>query len=184
MMPTKSPQFYSQLKQLNEELKNYITIAIEKSPYFDFTPTLLDYIEQFKEIDQLPIQDEENEVPPEPNVDKYEEPDAKFTVKVKLYERARNSAGEFPVSLIGIGLLYVKNIEPQKVQLVVRQEPDMRKVLLNEVVTPNIPVKLLNKAVQIAFASPSGESKLNIIKLGTENDTSSLYDILTFAKAL
>lgn len=117
--------------------------------------------------------------PPEPNVDKYEEPNAKYQIRCKLYERGNVAGGAAQISLLGFGVLFVKQLDsPNKLQVIVRQDPDLRRVLLNEAVTQNIPLKLLPKAVQLIVPGPNGESKFYIAKVKEEKDANQLYELL------
>lgn len=299
-MAQRDDKFYSEVKQLNQDLFDYAKKCLDKSAYFDFTPTLQDYCKQFKEIeakypanstnstipkptttssrpslfgtttapittpstqpslfgtanvpmtttssqpflfgtpnvsltttssqpflfgnpnvsltttttsattfpffsftaplkkDEAPrdetqkadgqADDDEEHQPPEPKVDKYEEPDSSYSVKCKLYEKGnKTSGGEIPVNLLGIGTLYVKSLDnPAKLQVIVRQEPDLRRVLLNEVITPSIPVKLLPKAVQMIFPGSAGENKFYIAKVKDESDANTLHGFLNLSKS-
>lgn len=133
--------------------------------------------------DQSVQDDDGPENPPEPNLEIYEEQNVKFSVKSKLYEKVKDPEGNVSVHLLGIGMLYVKNLsDPNKYQVVFRQDPDLRKVLINEVFTRDLPVKSLQKALQIAFLTSSGESKFYIVKLASEKDTNHLYELLTFSR--
>lgn len=279
---TMDSKFYSELKQLNEDLIKFLQQSQDKSAYMDFTPTLQDYIKQFSALEKqfpptttgppqqpapmslfgatttntttlttttstalppfsqtlasLPTSnaafsmptttqpflfgappapfssttgssatgpspffsfvasagldkankddapddatgadDEEAHQPPEPVIDKYEEPNAKHSVKCKLYERVKGG----DLNLLGIGTLYVKTMEASSgLQVIVRQDPDLRRVLLNEVVIPTIPVKLLPKAVQMVFPNAAGDSKFYIAKLKDEAEAQVLFETL------
>lgn len=233
MVGERDPKFYSELKQMNDDFVSFLKTTHEKSPYFDFTPTINDYVRQIGELTkqypektvqvqaqpQAPLsffsfaanplapnttsaqpettttigggggeeEDAEDDAPPpEPKVDKYEEPDSKYSIKCKLYEKGKSATqGEVAVNLLGIGMLYVKALDTSnKLQVIVRQDPDLRRVLLNEVVTPSIPVKLLPKAVQMLFPGPTGETKFYIAKLKDETDAQTLHDLLNFTKQL
>lgn len=126
---------------------------------------------------------EEETVPPESNVDKYEEPDAKFQVRCKLYERGKVADGTASINLIGFGVLFVKSMDAaNKLQVIFRQDPDLRKVLLNEVITPQIPVKQISKTVQMLIPGPSGETKFYFAKVREEKDATELYELLKSIK--
>lgn len=256
MTGQRDTKFYSELKQLNGDLIDYLKLCHEKSPYFDFSPTIKDYLKQFADLekqyscDKQPMQpflfgsplnpnptsffsftlppkkdeentannsiinntttttttnnstfssnnnnnnlnkdtdtnkdnDEDDDVPPEPKIDKYEEPNAKHSAKCKLYEKGKGVGSEVNVNLLGIGMLYVKGLDtPNKLQVIVRQEPDLRRVLLNDVISSNIPVKLLPKAVQITVPGQGGEIKYYIIKVKDESEASVLYEMLNLA---
>lgn len=275
MSKPRDPKFYSELKQMNDDLLSQFRETHEKSPYYDYTPTFEDYIKQFKELEQkFPInaatitttttaplfqfgkpadtststtnagntsffsfslakKDVENKTstqsapptifsafgtgslippvpsipvpgtsknqtetdeddnngdeaddppPPEPKVDKYEEVGAKHSVRCKLY--LKNNKGESgpAISLLGLGMLYIKSLEaPGSVQVIVRQEPDLRRVLLNEVVTSDIPVKILTKAVQFALPGSDGAgTKIYVAKVKDDADAKALHGHLTF----
>lgn len=211
MFSKRDPKFYSELKQLNEDLIKLLKETQDKSPHFDFTDTLQDYIKQFKELEsQYPVggvpnffaklinqeqtqtqinQDDadDDDAPPEvpePNVDKYEEPNAKYSVRCKLYSRGNVVDGTSSISLEGFGILYVKDLEtPNKLQVIFRQDPDLRKVLLNQVITQNIPIKQLPKAVQMILPGQAGDTKLYIAKVKEEKDAMALYQVLTSIKS-
>lgn len=231
----KDPKFYSELKQTNEDIINFLKLNMEKSPYWDFTPTFKSYIKQIEDMSYMKkteeisflkqttettetktnpppftfgssssifpvstplfsfakkedessfnndtklVNDEEDAPPPEPNVEKYEEPNAKYSIKSKLYEKCKSSDGKINVNLLGIGMLYVKSLQDNKLQVIFRQEPDLRRVLLNDIVTTGVPVKLLPKAVQIVFPSVTGESKFYIAKVKDERDADCLFENL------
>lgn len=148
--------------------------AAANTSLFSFTP-------QAPPAPSQSTNDEENDVPPEPNVEKYEEPDAKYSFRAKVYEKFKGDDG-VNVKLLGVGHLYVKCLETKKLQIICRQEPDFRKVFMNEVITPSVPVKMLPKAVQFALSTLSGESRICIAKLATEKDSSMLYDLFTFER--
>lgn len=129
--------------------------------------------------------DEEGEdvPPPEPKIEKYEEPNAKHSIRCKLYERIKgsgsNQADDNKLNLTGIGTLFVKSADtPDKLHLVLRQDPDMLKVIFNEYITSSIPIKLLGKAIQMIMPIPSGGSKLTIFKFKDDSDASTVFDIL------
>jgi len=295
MVGERDPKFYSELKQINEDLLSLLKNTHEKSPYFDFSPTVKDYMDQIAELEkqypekssslpatksslfstpstpfapvitstsaspsapigslfQAPLisqtntslsqapsmqpflfgassnlaappttttsstsffsfslpkkeddinksnnnvsqdttttvnnnntETDDDAPPPEPNVDKYEEPDAKHSVKCKLYEKGKMVNSEVSVNLLGVGMLYVKTLDsPSKLQIIFRQEPELKRVLLNEVVTPNIPVKMLPKAVQVMFPDQERGSKFYIFKLKDESDAKTLHNMLNF----
>lgn len=245
---------------MNEDLLAYLKSVQEKSPYYDFTSTLEDYIKQFKELDKkypentnnventnvekkapptftfgsintnnsAPLfsfggtnnifstpannalvpnnntntsannntdatttndnkdegdnnADEEDAPPPEPNVEKYEETGAIFSVKCKLYEKGKGPDGEITINLLGLGQMFVKAMEDQnKRQVIFRQDPDLRRVLLNEVITPNQPVKQLPKAVQMVFPLADGEIKSYIVKVKDDLAVHRLTEHLKF----
>lgn len=281
-MEKRDQLFYSELKKLNEDLIDYLKQTQEKSPYFDFSPTLDDYIKQFKELDKkypeklslfpttttsttnstpfsfgappavgvnssistnstpfsfgaslgtggggvansgattnnAPLSffgaavsannsvlsnqgtvtasdsaendaegdaanaDDDDAQPPEPNVEKYDEPDSRYSVKCKLYERGRTTNNEVSMNLLGIGQLFIKPMEDQnKRQIVFRQDPDLRRVLVNEVLTPNNPVKSLPKAVQMMFPTADGGTKFYIAKVKDEALARTLEEHLKF----
>lgn len=134
------------------------------------------------------VGDEQDDAPPPaPNVDKYEEKDAKYSVKAKLYEKDKSVGGEVSLNLLGLGYLYVKNYDsPNKLQVIFRQEPDLRRVLLNEVVTPSIPIgRLPQKAVHIVFPSTNveGSSRSYVLKAKDEKDADALYNTLNSLKS-
>lgn len=127
---------------------------------------------------------DEDAPPPEPNVEKYEEPNAKYRVRCKLYERGSVVGGSASMSLLGHGELFVKQMDaPNKLQIIVRQDPDLRRVMLNELVTANIPLKLLPKAVQMILPGAAGNSRFYIAKVKDENDAKQLYELLQTVKA-
>jgi len=285
----RDPKFYGELKKLNEEFIKFVDTTIKKSPYFDLSPTLKDYVKQFNEIDDkykstpaqnnflttttpttttpaaptigtlatatttttstteqpktlfgsslpqstnpasffsfslansqttnntstfsfgasstLPFQskplgeqtaplpadttaaaaegdDGEESTPPQPNVEKYEEPDAKFQVRCKLYERGKMADGTASINLLGFGVLFVKSMDANdKLQVVFRQDPDLRKVSMNEVITPQIPVKHISKTVQMLIPGTNGETKFYFVKVKEESDAKKLFDLLKF----
>lgn len=285
MVGERDSKFYSELKQMNEDLVAYLKETNDKSPYFDFTPTLNDYVKQIEDLDKqypektgekpapkqpsifninatpfipsasiasaTPIShanslsqpptstlsfgssattqptfifgapqnqapaatspspffsftlpkkteeetasnnqgnaDEANEAadddapPPDSTIDRYQEPNAKHSVKCKLYEKGSDG----PVNLLGIGYVYLKTLDnPHKLQVIFRQEPDLRRVLLNEVISANIPgqVKLLPKAVQLMFPNQKGDIKCYITKVKDDNDANTLFDHLNMTK--
>lgn len=129
--------------------------------------------------------DEEDAPPPDPKLDKYEEPDYKYSTRCKLYEKVKtaDSTADVSLNLVGVGKLYVKLMDaPNKLQVILRQEPDFMRVLLNEIVTEDIPVKILPKAVQMVFPSISGETRLVIVKVRDEKEAESLYQVLNSVK--
>lgn len=186
MLTAKSDSYFAELKQINEDLKDYLIKTLEKSQYHDFTPTFQDYIDQVKRLDLLDSEstdnDGEQEAPPEPNLDKFEETGYKVAIRCKLYQRVNKKTGSEPtVEVLGIGTFYVKPTESEsKLQVIFRQDPDLRKVLLNEIVTPKIPIRALPKAVQLAFWNESGQTRIYIAKAGSEQDANQLRDCLTF----
>lgn len=297
MVGERDPKFYSELKQINEDLLSFLKETHAKSPYFDFSPTVNDYVKQIGDLEKhypeksapistttttanitssipkpspftfsaaaapfmpsnvnntlgasqpvptsipaltsqpflfgsqslatsaapaslastntttstsffsftLPKKDEpakvensnnddkgesgtdaDDDAPPEPKIDKFEEQGAKYSVKCKLYEKGKTVHGEVNVDMLGIGTLYVKAMDaPKKLQVIIRQDPDLRRVLLNEVITPNLPVKLLPKAVQLVFPRPGEENKFYIVKTRDEQEARALHDILDMTK--
>lgn len=131
------------------------------------------------------VGDEQDDAPPpEPNVDKYEEKDAKYSVKIKLYGKDGPAGSEAGLNVLGVGYLYVKSYDsPNKLQVIFRQEPDLRRVLLNEIVTPSIPIKRLpQKAIQIVFPSTEG-SKIYLFKAKDEKDADDLFNTLNSLKS-
>lgn len=127
-------------------------------------------------------EDTEDQPPPEPKIDRFEEQDVKHSARCKLYEKGvKTQDNDLTINLLGVGYLYVKDMDqPNKFQVIFRQEPDLRRVLLNEIVTPIIPVKMLPKAVQIVFPGTEANSKSRfyIAKLKDDNEAKALYDIL------
>lgn len=290
MVGQRDAKFYSELKQMNEDFVAFLKEANDKSPYFDFTPTLNDYVKQIQDLEKqfpektkenndasaskqtsmfninaspfipsaptipavpslpsnnslpsqaptstfsfglntntqptfifgatsnqtttatspslfnftLPKKPEENNTnniqnnateaneaddddapPPDPKIDRYEEPNAKHSVKCKLYEKVTEGSS---ATLLGIGFLYLKALDtPDKLQVIFRQEPDLRRVLLNEAISAKIPgqVKLLPKAVQLLFPNQRGEIKTYITKVKDDNDRNALFDQLNMTK--
>lgn len=234
MASTRDPKFYSELKQLNEDILQLIKETHEKSPYFDFSPTFEDYIRQFNDLEkQFPLPapslfsssvftgsfaapsfsfksydlptkpsllehhplttpttneaDEDNAAesedapPPEPKIDKYEETNVKYSTRCKLYTKTRNEAGTSAL-MVGLGMLYIKPLESaNSIQIVVRQEPDLRRVLLNEVFTSSMPARILTKAVQFILPGSDGAGKIYIAKVRDEEEARALHSHLTFS---
>lgn len=235
MASNRDPKFYSELKQLNEDILELIKETQEKSPYFDFTPTFESYIKQFNDLDkQFPspapslfsssvftasfagpsfsfknydmpsitnlaqppqpaattatneadddnAPDSEDAPPPEPKIDKYEETNVKYSTRCKLYSKTKSETGT-SASLIGLGMLYIKPLESaNSVQIVVRQEPDLRRVLLNEVFTSSMPARNLTKAVQFVLPGSDGAGKIYIAKVRDEEEAKALHSQLTFS---
>lgn len=107
-----------------------------------------------------------------------------FSVRCKLYEKAKSPEGEMTLNLLGVGQLFIKSMEdPNKRQVIFRQDPDLRRILLNEVMTPNFPVRSLPKAVQLAFPTSAGGSKFYILKLKEDTDASNLVEHLSFKQS-
>lgn len=125
--------------------------------------------------------------PPEPNVDKYEETDAKVGVRVKLYEKTRGDAGQASYTTIGVGMIYVKACpeDPNKLQVIFRQDPDLRRVLFNEIVTAQMPApKLGSKTVQMVFPpkDQGGKPRFYVAKFANDDDAKKFLDGLSFAQ--
>lgn len=251
MNTQREPKFYSELKQLNNDLIKYLQLNQETSPYFNFTATLNDYIRQIDDLikkypptdsstttnlftstsspstldksagvpaglnTSTPFQfgsssifsppsaptfsfaaavaprkeetvqnedpddkEDKDALPPVPVIDKYEEQGAKYSVKCKIYDKSsKTSSGDISTILLGIGNCYIKSLEANKLQVIVRQDPDLRRVLLNQTITEKIPIKLLPKAVQIALPV-QGETKVYILKVKDERDADALYQHL------
>lgn len=127
---------------------------------------------------------DEESAPPEPEIDKYEEPDANYQIRCKLYERVKNSSGTASFSHVGTGVLFVKSMDTNtKVQVIVRLEPDLRRVIMNEVITDKTPLKKLEKAVQMVVAVPNGEPKMYVAKVGDPKLANELYEQITSVKS-
>lgn len=218
-MSFRNPQYFSELKQINEQFLDIIKRGNERSPYYDFSPCCNDYIALIRDLEnQYPDTDavssstpvniglhtsgfvfsndigdnqfndrndeEDNgeEVPPEPKIDKYEEPDVVHSVRCKLYIKTEIDSR---VRLLGIGNFYVKDLGSDKQQVVMRQEPDLRKVLLNEFINENIPIKKRPKAVQLVFLQNVNgikSSSVYVVKLKEDKDADALYDVLNGSK--
>jgi hypothetical protein len=127
---------------------------------------------------------EEDSAPPQPNVEKFEEPDAKYTARCKLYERllgAPNVSSSH--SLLGCGSLFVKQLDaPNKLHLIIRQDPDLRKVLLNHVITAATPLRQLVKAIQLMVPGEDGKTTCYVIKVKDDKIASELYQLLHSVK--
>lgn len=121
------------------------------------------------------------DTPPEPNVDKFVESGHKLELRCKLYQRVRTTRNEMETKLIGVGMLYVKPIDDGKLQIIFRQDPDLRKVAMNEIITKSSVVSNQPKAVKMAFPDPAaGQPKMFIAKVASENESNKLYDCVTF----
>lgn len=121
------------------------------------------------------------DTPPEPNCEKFVETGHKLEVRCKLYQRKKKVSGELETHLIGVGMLYAKPMDEGKLQIIFRQDPDLRKVPLNEIITKTSVVRSLNKAVQMAFPDPAaGQPKIFIVKVATPNEADRLYNCVTF----
>lgn len=127
-------------------------------------------------------EDDADEPPPQPKIEKFDEPDSKLTYRAKLYEKTKSKdENKFDIKPIGIGQVYVKEIVGEnKHQMIFRQEPDYKRVLLNEIVTPNLPTSLLPKAISFVFPSPEGTGKFYIIKVRDDKERDELHSTLKF----
>lgn len=129
--------------------------------------------------------DDEDAPPPEPNVDKYEETNAKYQCRCKLYERIMSKdGGPAPTNYQGCGELFVKAMDdPNKLHVIIRQDPDLRRVLLNQVITQNIPVKLFPKTLRILAPSSDGTTRFYVVKVKDDKIAGELFTILNSAKS-
>jgi hypothetical protein len=206
----RNPRFYGELKQTNEDILKIVQVFHKKSPYFDYTVTFQDYIKQVAELkSKFPVvgtqpapffipdtttesdskqeptggeeEAEEDSAPPQPNVDKFEEPDSRYQARCKLYERLiGNPNVSSSHAMLGCGSLFVKQLEtPTKLHLIVRQDPDLRKVLLNQVITASTPLRLLAKAIQLIVPGEDGKTSCYIVKVKDDKVASELHQMLT-----
>lgn len=144
--------------------------------------------EQQANVEELNDQDDEPQ--PVPSFEEVREENTIYSVKAKLYERGRGTGSELKFDLLGVGRVYVKSLSAKnKLQLVFRQEPDLRRVLFNETINPDIPIKLLPKAVSMVHTnqtlnpSPTNEPKNYILKTKDDGDAKNLYDTLAKIKS-
>lgn len=123
--------------------------------------------------------------PPEPNLAKYEESGAKFQCRCKLYERVvTKGAGATAPAYKGCGVLFVKDMDtPHKLHLIMRQDPDLMRVLLNQVITENIPIKLFPKAVQFLAPSSDGVTRFYVAKVKEDKIGAELFAMLNSVKS-
>jgi hypothetical protein len=195
----RNPRFYGELKQTNEDILKLVENFNKKSPYFDFSASFRDYIRQIEELKQkYPVntepdsaqddgdggQDEADVVHDEPNIDKFEEPDSTYQARCKLYERLLGNPNvSSSHALLGCGTLFVKQLDtPTKLHLIVRQDPDLRKVLLNLVINPSTPMKLLTKAIQLIVPGDDGKTSCYIAKVKDDKVATELHQLLNSVK--
>lgn len=124
---------------------------------------------------------EEDSAPPKPNIDKFEEPDAKYQARCKLYERLiGNPNVSSSHALLGCGSLFIKQLDtPAKLHLIIRQDPDLRKVLLNQVITASTPLKQLMKSIQLIVPGEGGKTNCYIAKVKDDKVASEVYQLLS-----
>lgn len=123
--------------------------------------------------------------PPQPNVDKFEEPDALYQARCKLYERALGNPNVSSAShtLLGCGSLFIKPLDsPSKLHLVVRQDPDLRKILLNLVITKSTILRLMSKAIQLVVPEENGKTSCYVAKVKDDKISSEIYQKLRSVK--
>lgn len=116
-------------------------------------------------------------------MDKFEETNVKFEARTKLYERAVKTGEASETKLIGCGMLFVKELDtPKKLHLIVRQDPDLRRVLLNQIITEQVPISLRSKSLQILVPNSEGLTTVYFAKVKDDNLAKQLYEILGSVK--
>lgn len=111
-------------------------------------------------------------------IERFHEEGAYFKVKCKLYIK---SELDTKLNLLGLGTLFLKKTDDGKKQVIIRQEPDLRRVLMNEYITSSTPIKKKPKFIQLAFLSTIDGKKRNVlytIKLRDDNEANDLYNLI------
>ncbi|XP_057669198.1 nuclear pore complex protein Nup50 isoform X2 [Diorhabda carinulata] len=100
-------------------------------------------------------EEEESETPPSNEFTPVVEKDHVYTVRCKVFVKKDDKFGDR-----GVGSLYLKPIaDTEKIQLVVRADTNLGNVLLNFILSENIPMKRLGKKDVMLVCVPTPEVK-------------------------
>lgn len=130
--------------------------------------------------DSQQAKDEEEYVPPKPESNVVEDPDAFYTIRCKLYHKKDGAFADR-----GVGQLYLKP-SGEKTQLLIRADTAISQILLNILLLPAIPVKKQGKNNILLMCIPNppiNEKEKDkvaalLIRVKTSDDADKLIEIM------
>nr|XP_019594796.1 PREDICTED: nuclear pore complex protein Nup50 isoform X2 [Rhinolophus sinicus] len=125
--------------------------------------------------------EDENEEPPQVVVTEVKEEDAFYSKKCKLFYKKDNEFKEK-----GVGTLHLKPTANQKTQLLVRADTSLGNILLNVLITPNMPCSRTgkNNVLIVCVPNPPVDEKnasvpvTMLIRVKTSEDADELHRVL------
>ncbi|KMQ95544.1 nucleoporin 50 kda [Lasius niger] len=117
--------------------------------------------------------DEEDEEPPKPDFKPVTEEGAVYEQRCKVYIKKNDTFSDR-----GVGMLYLKPTPNGKTQLIVRADTALGNLLLNTLLTQNIPIKRMNKNTIMLVCLPMPDSSPPPVPMLLRVKTSEVADEL------